>query len=351
MQQLPFIQIASFYILDFKMKIISYQRYLLISGFITIITALILIIAIWLISSLNCGIWGYKANWFLGYCSNPRYGDYGDYDHGAFFYQLESDAVTNAKRADVLIFGNSRALFAFPSEKSNHYFTNLGLNHFNLAFGHDERDLFPLKLIQKLELRPKLVIINADPMFSGTMSPVGLNLISSPFDVWIRYRAKWLLNKYHKQICITIDWICGSQIGPLGTFFRSKIDGGWSFFEEIPDEAGIVITKLKKHPIQISQENMVPFIKNAQNFIEAIGAEKKCIILTGIPNSLINSEEIAEQIAKELNLLAVIPRIDGLLTTDGSHFTTRSADRWRDAFFKELDSKLSFCFDKLSMLN
>lgn len=314
-----------------------------IAGLVAVLTAVLAISGFWLNNALKCGVWGYKPGWFVGYCSNPKYGDYGDYDHGALFYGLETVAVNNAKQADVLIFGNSRTLFALPSDGTRPYFSKLGLSYFNLAFGHDERDHFPLRLAQKLELRPKLIIINVDPMFSGTMSHVGLNLIASPLDVWLRYRAKWLLNKSHKRICETAPWLCGSQQGPLGTFFRSEIDGGWGFYEVIPDSEGIPITEIKKQPMVISQETLAPFIDNARKFIDGLGFENKCVIFTGVPNSLVNSEEVALHIAKALNLFHAIPRISGLFTIDGSHFTTPSADRWREAFFNELQPILASC--------
>src|SRR5690349_12039247 len=49
---------------------------------------------------------------FLAFCESPRYGDY---EHGAYYFDLEPEAIEALKKAEVLFLGNSRAQFAFST--------------------------------------------------------------------------------------------------------------------------------------------------------------------------------------------------------------------------------------------
>ena len=56
-------------------------------------------------SIFACQAPGYSADRYLAYCGG---GNYADFEHGAFFYNLEPPALDYARNADVLVLGNSR---------------------------------------------------------------------------------------------------------------------------------------------------------------------------------------------------------------------------------------------------
>src|SRR5688500_17401087 len=56
----------------------------------------------------SCQASGYGADRYLAYCQATSYSDY---DHGAFWFGLEPEAVDAARNADVLFLGNSRMQF------------------------------------------------------------------------------------------------------------------------------------------------------------------------------------------------------------------------------------------------
>src|SRR5690349_10368332 len=60
----------------------------------------------------TCQAGGYTARHYLAYCEGSRYGDY---DHGAFLFDLEPAALEHAAAAEVLFLGNSRMQVAFSS--------------------------------------------------------------------------------------------------------------------------------------------------------------------------------------------------------------------------------------------
>src|ERR1700723_2934218 len=64
---------------------------------------------------------------YLGYCNAAGFGDY---DHGAFWFDLEPAAVRFAADADVLFLGSSRMEFALSTITTDHWFSSAGLSHY-----------------------------------------------------------------------------------------------------------------------------------------------------------------------------------------------------------------------------
>src|SRR3990167_4812189 len=77
------------------------------------------------------------------------------------FYHEIGPAADNAREADILLLGNSRALFAFDQDVLRKFSEHYGIKIFNLSFP-GEGDVWSLQLFEKLNLRPKLVIIAAE---------------------------------------------------------------------------------------------------------------------------------------------------------------------------------------------
>src|SRR5262245_8450779 len=70
-------------------------------------------------SLLACPVSGYGSDVYLAYCGSTGYGDY---DYGAFWFDLEPTATTAAARADMLFIGNSRMQFALSSGSTSSWF-------------------------------------------------------------------------------------------------------------------------------------------------------------------------------------------------------------------------------------
>ncbi len=78
-------------------------------------------------------------------------------------------------------------------------------------------------------------------------------------------------------------------------------------------------------------------------FLNRIGIDRRCVVFTGIPNSALNSTEVAEVLATALHTRFLAPKIDGLGTIDGGHLNSRSAELWSAAFLKELTPIINEC--------
>ena len=81
-------------------------------------------------------------------------------DHYILYYGLD-ESIERARRADVLVVGNSQVGYAFPKNMLSRSDLETGFTFYNLGFGYDERSAFILALIEKHDLRPKFVIANA----------------------------------------------------------------------------------------------------------------------------------------------------------------------------------------------
>jgi hypothetical protein len=59
-----------------------------------------------------CKASGYPSDRYISYCGAT---EYGDYEHGAFWFDLEPVAELSAANADVIFLGNSRTQFGFST--------------------------------------------------------------------------------------------------------------------------------------------------------------------------------------------------------------------------------------------
>ena len=88
-----------------------------------------------------------------------------------------ADALAHLKRADVLFLGNSRLMFAARPGVFDAFFTERGLRYYVLGFGFREADRFPLAIIEKFDLRPRVVVVNADGFFQNHLSDFARTVI------------------------------------------------------------------------------------------------------------------------------------------------------------------------------
>ena len=94
----------------------------------------------------------------------------GQVDHHVLFFGLDPDAHARLRTADVLFVGNSRLMFALRPVVLRPAFGALGQSYYALGFGFREADRFPLAIIRRFDLRPRVVVVNADGFFGGGLS-------------------------------------------------------------------------------------------------------------------------------------------------------------------------------------
>ena len=73
----------------------------------------------------------YSSDRYIAYCNATGYADY---EHGAFWFDLEPSAQTFARNADVLFLGNSRIQFAFSTTATADWFSAASARYYLLGF-------------------------------------------------------------------------------------------------------------------------------------------------------------------------------------------------------------------------
>jgi hypothetical protein len=161
----------------------------------------------WAIDSARCRLHR-EPGTFLAYCTEPHYGFY---EQGAYWFGLEPRAIEHLKKADVLFLGNSRAQFGFSTENLRNYFRRRGISYYVMGFGYGESNEFALALIEKYRLKPKLLVIDADPFFNtGVSNPAEaiFDRSGSPFQLAARwttvrwdYLTRHVFNALQPKLC------------------------------------------------------------------------------------------------------------------------------------------------------
>jgi hypothetical protein len=313
-----------------------YKTYILIF-IIVVVFAIVIAVGCIGMNSLGCDFSGYDEDTFLAYCENKNFGDY---EHGAFYYALEPKAVENLKNADAVILGNSVAMFAFSTSAVDHFFKERGIQYFILGFGYGEASSFPLSLMQRYGIKPKMLIIaNAYEFFANTgMTQPATEVTSNRTIIWLKYRAKKMMQNFHKQLCEEVPLLCSPR---HRTIYRSVSTGRW-FWEAYNTKKHIPLIPDVSYNNSNASERAGML---GEHFIKALPMpiDRSCIVLAGVPYPQIASEAVASSLAKALDARLLNVSVNGMSTIDGTHFDVETAERWSEEFVGKLDPYLSAC--------
>jgi hypothetical protein len=272
---------------------------------------------------------GYGANAFLSDCTA---GAYGDYDHGAFWLGLEPQAQRAASAADILIVGNSRLQFAFSGAGSAGWFSSRGIRYYLLGFSHSETVVFLEPLLSKIRPHAKVYVVNVDRFFVDRVSPP-MQQILQDRDSSARYEEKRAWQSVHRVLCGALPAACGSAVA----VYRERGTGAWRRLGSGHSESRQVA-----EGSATNLESWEHYATLAQRFVARLPVDRACVILTIVPSSETRRAE-AMAIAAKLGHDLVSPRLEGLLTFDGSHLDEASAERWSEAFFEEAGPQIKRC--------
>jgi hypothetical protein len=271
----------------------------------------------------------YAGGSYLSYCQATGYGDY---DHGAFWYGLEPEAIARARAAQAVVLGNSRTQLAFSTDATRDWFNARGVTFYLLGFSHNVDVGFEGPLLQKLKPEAKLYIINVDRFFRRTPSPPARSVMTDTTALG-RYRVKRRLQPIHRLVCQAIPALCLDQ----HAFFRNPMDGTWQVAGRARRDKQVSYVSGFADPDSIDD-----YIATARAFIDMLHATRGCIVLTQVP--FVKTDTMtADTIAAALQLPLVAPRPTDLMTFDQSHLDGPSRLRWSSAFYQEAGPLLDRC--------
>ncbi len=258
----------------------------------------------------------------------------GHTDHHVLYHGLDPVSNERLDTADVLWLGNSRLQFALSRSALRPFFSPRRLSYFVLGFGHDETFHFPLSILERRKLRPKVVLVNVDDFFVGPPSEWAATVMADTrfdaFKWWFENEAahtsRLLL---HAWLPHWPDRLSNSRDVVV---HRSRLDGTW--FVGTPET--------NVGPLPVSQDGEPPAaerVAHARAFVELMRAQGTAVIFCLVPSpstSRATAEALAEQVAVPL----LAPELDMPLTMDGSHLTEESATEFSALLLAALEPHL-----------
>ena len=266
------------------------------------------------------------------YLSDCNASNYGDYDHGAFWFGLEPKAQRAARHASVIVLGNSRTQFGFSSPVTVRWFEQRSIPFYLLGFSHYESVTFVTPILAKVQPRASAYVINADRFFAEWLSPTSHRIVYER-DSRARYDEKRFWQRSHKALCGAVPSLCGRELA----VYRDITNGTWFTSGVLPDEPSGVAdgrpTDVEKWP---------HYIELAREFIDRLNVDRTCVVLTIVPTKETKRAE-AQAIAQALGVSFIAPHVEDLTTFDGSHLNVQSAARWSTAFLGAAGPVLERC--------
>ncbi|WP_375465998.1 hypothetical protein [uncultured Methylobacterium sp.] len=266
----------------------------------------------------------------------------GDYDHAAFALGLEPAAVAALARADIVVLGNSRAQFAFSTAAMDDFAKQSDAAIYRAGFGYNEGSAFAHRVLAGAGARPRAIIVNADPFFTARQSPPAIRIRDDPWRALVAgLRSKVALD-LRSGLCarLALEPLCrGSRDG----VYRVAGTGSWIWNPRLPSEAATEIDAGPGAPLPSSAADAPTPDALARDLLAALDLPPRCLFLTAVPNSQDDASAAASALGQNLGAPAILPRLTGLRTRDGSHLDPPSAERWSAAFLAQAEAGLRDC--------
>lgn len=255
---------------------------------------------------------------YLGYYN-------GGHDHATLWLDLDN-SVESLRQADILLLGNSRMLFAIDVEELRAFEQRTNLRCYVMAFAYGEMCEFPQKLMERHDLHPKFVVVNADPFFVEQTSSMAKK--ATTMTPW---EARKAMFEAHVGLAVhrEIDpWLPHPfETNPAWVYYRAYRDG--SIFASS--------TKGKPSPADsnpVKWEINTELLQTFDEFQSHMNSRGVTTVLTTIPPTV---EAPMKELAEKSQLPHFYSNVDQLMTSDGSHLTTESAKRYSVEFFRNLE--------------
>src|SRR5262245_52446618 len=190
----------------------------------------------------SCQADGYTFDRYLAYCNGVQFGDY---EHGAFWFEMDPSTQDFARSTEVLFLGDSRLQIAFSTAATAEWFSSLSARYYLLGFSYGENVAFTEPLLRKIHPRAQVYVINVDRFFSQHETPPAKMVMRDP-DARNRYEMKRWLQHVHELVCKTTSAICGDDY----VVFRSRQTGAYDV------RVGKLKTKLVSYNPVIDQKTV-----------------------------------------------------------------------------------------------
>jgi hypothetical protein len=279
-----------------------------------------------------CKADGYSTDQYVAYCNGAGFGDY---EHGAFWYDLEPAAENSARDADVLVLGNSRLQVALSTAATAEWFSTASARYYLLGFSYNENLAFAEEVLRKMRPRARVYVIEVEDFFKRYETPPMRAILHDP-QTRERYERKRRWQRVHEPICKALPALCGD--GPV--IFRSRENGAYTKKTDTPRPTPV------SYDQAIGEDAVKAETAVALDFLARLPVPRECVILTMVPTVDTKIGNVSA-IAKALGRNLLTPEmLAGLQTFDGSHLDRSSAERWSQAFFRAAGPRIRSCLER-----
>jgi hypothetical protein len=259
------------------------------------------------------------APWGSFYLAHDRGGHI---DHHVLYHGIDARVRERLREADLLFLGNSRLMFALESRIMRALLPPGTVDYYVLGFGHEEQDDFPLAIIRAFDVRPQLVVVNADQFFASDSSEWAERVVEeSDFDAWkvqvegeIAHSVRRLL---HRVVPHYVDLRRGEREVVL---YRSRDDGTWFVANDFGSGGSF------DWPPDDQQQPTLEALRHATDFKRELEARGARMVLCVVPAPEVSLHR-ARMMAAHLGAPLLVPDAAELRTIDGSHLSYDSAAR------------------------
>lgn len=257
----------------------------------------------------------------------------GHIDHHVLFHAIDDRAVAAMRQAELLFLGNSRLMFALDARIMAAH--PLRRRYYVLGFGHEEQDDFPLGIIQRHDLRPRVVVINADQFFASDQSEWASRVVDeSDFDAWkvraegeTAHRVRRVLHQLLPQY---VDLRRGNREVVL---YRSRQNGTWFVANDFGPGT---VFEWPEDEVTMPAPAALAAAAEFKDALERRGARIVLCLIPGPGVSLYRAQRLAEHLSVPL----IVPQAGDVQTIDGSHLSFESAERVTASLLAQLDEYL-----------
>jgi hypothetical protein len=274
----------------------------------------------------------YGTDRYLADCEAQAYGDY---EHGAFWFDLEPSALDFLGKANVLFLGTSRIQMAFSTQATADWFLAASSSYYLMGFGFDENVVFAEEILRRIHPKAAVYVINVDDFFERSETSPMKTILHNP-NARNLYGMKRRWQGVHQSICTTFAALCGNNY----VIYRSRETGAYTKRTNKTKPAPVSYDEV------ISQDVVESETAAAISFFSHQDVKRDCVILTMVP-TVETKIGTAKALAKALGMELVVPGgRDGFQTFDGSHLDQSSAERWSRAFLQAASSRIQSCLER-----
>jgi hypothetical protein len=265
----------------------------------------------------------------------------GQVDHHVLWFGTEPEVVQRLKAADVLFVGNSRLMFGLRPDLLRPFFADRGIRYYVMGFGFREADRFPLEMIRRFDLRPRLVVANADGFFGGGLSPwAEIVNRDTPFAARkLQHEAEAAHEVRRVVHQLVPNWFRLFGLPGLGLrrgfiAYRSRSDGTWAISPWPEGTAGFADGPVDGPTLNRRE------IAAAREFKAELDRRGTALVLTRVPSPEPMPGAGPARFAELLGVPLVLAEVPGLTSHDHSHLSEGSAHDWTRGLLVTLEPLL-----------